>query len=91
MMKRERINSQQKSKGGSMVIELKVAVIKSNKSQMQIARDTGVDPSTLSRILNGWITPDEETIVKLATSVGLSPKALHNAFKRNKQGEKHGE
>ena len=74
-----------------MLVELKVAVIKSNKSQMQIARDTGIDPSVLSRILNGWVIPNEETTVKLATSLGITPRTISNVFKRNKQGGKHGE
>lgn len=66
-----------------MIIELKVAVLKSKKSQMQIAKETGINPSALSRILNGWSMPDTETTVNLANSLGISTCIIFNAFKKS--------
>ena len=73
-----------------MILELKIAVLRSKKSQMQIAQESGIDPSALSRIMNGWLAPNEGVIAKLSTSLGMSQKTLRNVFKKNNLEKKHG-
>jgi len=70
-----------------MVVELKIALLKTKKSQMQVAQESGIDPSALSRILNGWLVPSENKAENLAQAMGITVKALHNALKKNKRGE----
>ena len=49
---------------------LRAAVEKSGKKHSAIAVEAGVDPATLSRILNGRMQPAFDTVVKVAHAVG---------------------
>lgn len=48
---------------------LRIAIEKSGKKQSAIARDAGVAPETLSRILNSRIGPTFETVVRITRAV----------------------
>ena len=48
---------------------LRIAVDRSGKKHSAIARDAGVAPATLSRILNGKMTPAFDTIVRIARAI----------------------
>ena len=49
---------------------LRTAVEKSGKKHSAIASEDGVDPATLSRILNAHMRPSFETVVRIAHSIG---------------------
>ena len=68
-----------------MDLTLKVAVLKSNKSQMQIAKEAEINPSELSRILNGWIIPKNDKIERLSKALGMSDKRMRSIFKKDAQ------
>lgn len=48
---------------------LRAAVKRSGKKHSLIAMEAGVDPATLSRVLNGHIQPNFDTIVRIAHTV----------------------
>ena len=48
---------------------LRMAVDRSGKKHSAIARDARIAPATLSRILNGKMTPGFETVVRIARAV----------------------
>lgn len=54
---------------------LKRAIFESGKTQREIARETGMDPSHLSRIVNG-LHCDDATWAKLAAAIGRSVDEL---------------
>jgi transcriptional regulator with XRE-family HTH domain len=47
-----------------------------SKKQVQIAREVGVDPSLLSKYLNGWLEVPKHHRRKLAQSLGITQKEL---------------
>lgn len=49
---------------------LRTAVERSGKKHSAIARDAGVSPATLSRILNRRMSPTFDTVVRIAHAVG---------------------
>ena len=48
---------------------LRAAVKRSGKKHSVIAMEAGIDPATLSRVLNGHIQPNFDTIVRIAHTV----------------------
>jgi transcriptional regulator with XRE-family HTH domain len=48
---------------------LKVAILQSGKSQLQIARETGIHDSLLSKFVNGWRQPDAAQRKAIAKAV----------------------
>ena len=41
-------------------LNLKLELVKLGISQVRMATDLGIHPSTLSRIVNGWLSPSPE-------------------------------
>ena len=54
-----------------MNYELKFAVIKSGKTQIEIAREAKIQEYKLSKIVNGHIKPTESEIRKIAIVLAL--------------------
>ena len=50
---------------------LKEARFKTGKTQIQLFRDTGIWPSRISYIENGYMNPTEEEKSKLANALGI--------------------
>ena len=57
-------------------MEIKVALIKAQVSQVQMAADLDIHPSTLSRIVNGWTTPGTELARQIHDYLGVRPGSL---------------
>lgn len=51
---------------------LKEAMMLASKTQADLARDTGLSKSTLSRYLSGGFEPKQNAIAKLASSLNVS-------------------
>lgn len=51
---------------------LREAMADANKKQIDIARETGISHSTISRYLSGAVEPRQEAIIKLATVLNVS-------------------
>jgi Helix-turn-helix len=53
------------------VIDLKIEVIRQRRSQYEVARSAGIDPTRLNRILNGWIKPCPEELSAIRAALNL--------------------
>jgi transcriptional regulator with XRE-family HTH domain len=73
----ERIHSMTPYVGGWRN-RLRRAIEASGKKHAAVAWDAGVDPTTLSRILNGHLHPKVETVVRLARAAGETVGWLFN-------------
>lgn len=51
---------------------LRDAMRLSNKKQIDLAKETGLSHSTISRYLSGQVEPRQEAIIKLATALNVS-------------------
>ena len=51
---------------------LKEAMAAANKKQIELATDTGLSHSTISRYLSGKVEPRQDAIIKLARALGVS-------------------
>lgn len=51
---------------------IKAAMDATGKKQIQIAAETGLSHSTISRYLSGKVEPRQEAVIKLAQSLGVS-------------------
>jgi len=61
-----------------MNIQLKTKIIKSGKSQVQIASELKIQDSHLSKIVRGWIEPRQELKEKIAKILKCSVSSLFN-------------
>jgi SOS-response transcriptional repressor LexA len=59
---------------------LRDAVTRSGKKHSAIAAEADIDPATLSRILNGRLSPKFETVVRIARASNESIAWLNNEF-----------
>ena len=59
-----------------MNVELKLAILKTGKSQRQIAAETGIPESRLSLLVRGWAQPRPNELEELARVLGRLPQAL---------------
>lgn len=50
---------------------LRKARLKSDKSQLQLMKETGIYFATISRIERGWLKPTDEQKMKLAEALGV--------------------
>jgi DNA-binding XRE family transcriptional regulator len=50
---------------------LKVALAKAGVRQIKMASDLCIHASTMSKIANGWITPDPELAATICSYLGL--------------------
>lgn len=57
-------------------ISLKLAMLKAGVSNYALAKRLGCDPAKVSRILNGWLDPDEVTQRRIADELGVSVDEL---------------
>lgn len=51
---------------------LREAMSDANKKQIDLANETGLSHSTISRYLSGQVEPRQEAIIKLATALNVS-------------------
>lgn len=51
---------------------LKEAMATAGKKQLQVAKETGLSHSTISRYLSGKVEPRQEAVIKLAQVLGVS-------------------
>lgn len=51
---------------------LRDAMSLSNKKQIDLAKETGLSHSTISRYLSGQVEPRQEAVIKLATALNVS-------------------
>lgn len=56
--------------------KLKIAMIKKNIKGVEIAKHLNCDPGNFSKIVNGWITPNNDTKQKISDMLGYSPEEL---------------
>ena len=59
-----------------MNIPLKVAIVRTGKRQVDLARQTGLGESTLSRIVNEYRLPSVEEMIKIARALGCKTEEL---------------
>lgn len=59
-----------------MNVGLKVALIERGLKQIELSRLLGCDPAKVSKIVNGWIDPDQEMKRKIARFVGRPVEKL---------------
>ena len=57
-------------------MNLKIALLKAGVTQVRMASDLGIHPSTLSRIANGWIIPHSTLADQIRAYLGLSKRQL---------------
>jgi hypothetical protein len=57
---------------GQLLLPLKLAIIQSGRSQDQIALSSEIDPTLLSRIVNGWRIATPEQRQRIAAALGRS-------------------
>lgn len=60
--------------------DLKVAIIRAGKTNVQVAREVGVKPQFISDIITGRKNPSLILALKLLKSVGKGPEQLNEIF-----------
>ena len=50
--------------------QLKLKILESGRPQIGLAKDLGISEAWLSRIVKGWVEPDEELKKKIAGVLG---------------------
>lgn len=53
-----------------MNIPLKIALVERGFRQLELSKFLRIDPSRLSKIVNGWIKPDENTKKEISRFLG---------------------
>lgn len=71
-----------------MNIALKTKILMSGKRQIEIARCAGIPEPVLSKVVNGWINPEDSIKKKLAAVLGteideLFPEDVQARVKTN--------
>lgn len=51
--------------------------------QLQVAKETGIDPALLSKVINGWVKLPGKHSAKLAKCLGISEEELKTKLKGN--------
>lgn len=51
---------------------LKVLLIEKGVRNFDLAKHLNCDPAKVSRIVNGWLEPDEETKLRIAKYLGIN-------------------
>ena len=70
--------------GEDLATVLRDAIDESGKTQYQLAQETGIDKSALSRFVSGERGLTLETAAKLATALNLELKPVRRQRKRAK-------
>jgi transcriptional regulator with XRE-family HTH domain len=52
-------------------IDYKIARIRQGRSQLEVARQTGIHPTRLSKIENGWEQPRENEVSAIRAALNL--------------------
>lgn len=60
----------------AMNMALKLAIVQSGKSQVQIATEAGLDDTLLSKFVRGWRTPDADQAKAIAKALKAKPSEL---------------
>jgi len=63
-------------KENSFGVKLKRARINAGKTQLELAKESGIDRATISLIENGHENPRTDTVLKLAKVLNVSPSIL---------------
>jgi len=53
-----------------MIDNIRIALIRAGLSQIQLAANLGLHPSTVSRIVNGWMVPPKDVQEALRQALG---------------------
>lgn len=59
-----------------MNVSLKVAFVSKGVRQIEAAQDLRLDPAKLSKIVNGWVQPDNQTKLEISRYLGKSVEEL---------------
>ena len=57
-------------------MNLKELFFKKQIKQLQVAKETGIDPALLSKVVNGWVRLPEKYCIKLAENLGITPEEI---------------
>lgn len=69
--------------GGKAVNKrLKILMIEKDVKNFEIAQQLKVDPSKISKIVNGWVIPDQESQKRIAGILGVK---VHDIWPNNGQ------
>ena len=71
-----------------MTQDFRIALIKAGLSQVQLAANIGVHPSTVSRIVNGWLEPPADVKRAIRQELGSCGRRLRFGW-RVKGGQKN--
>jgi transcriptional regulator with XRE-family HTH domain len=55
----------------NMASKLKLALVQRNIRQIELAKKIGISESRFSKIVNGWITPNSEEVLKISSDLGI--------------------
>lgn len=61
---------------------LKILMIQKEVRNFDLAKHLDIDPSVISRIINGWIDPDEELKKQIADFLGVSVASIWSELDR---------
>jgi hypothetical protein len=67
------------------IFKLKGAVVSKSGSQVRFAREYRIEDTRLNRILNGWIEPRPEEVLKLRKALGPVIDEVLEGRKRAKE------
>ncbi len=59
-----------------MNVQLKMKLVRSGRTQIQIAHELGVSDSFLSKVVHGWIDPPEDFKSRLARVLGCKASEI---------------
>jgi ribosome-binding protein aMBF1 (putative translation factor) len=65
---------------------LKILMIQKEVRNFDLAKHLDIDPSVISRIINGWIDPDEELKKQIADFLGVSVASIWSEFDTEQDG-----
>src|SRR5687767_9120707 len=60
----------------AMRLDLKIAILRSGKSQRRVAADAGLTENRLSEIVRGWIHPSDDERARIAAVLDADKVAL---------------
>jgi hypothetical protein len=56
-------------------IDLKIEVVRQRRSQYEVARTAGLEPTRLNHILNGWLEPRPDELSAISAALNLNQSA----------------
>lgn len=65
---------------------LKIIMIEKGIRNFDMAKHLGVDPSKVSKIVNGWIEPDETLKKRIAEYLGVPQESIWGNTDRDQTG-----